>query len=169
MESDKRVKSIGVLEWTLADNDLTHWMTSLVMLTKTVPPMVSALQQQEQYLFHSIGHSDKKKRSAQWSIIIHIRFNSSPPSAAYMHQWIGSALVQIMACRLFGAKSLSKPMLDYCWLDPSNKLQWNFNRNSYICIQENPLKMSSGKWRPFCLGLNVLKCPDLLLYTWQQF
>ena len=30
-------------------------------------------------------------------------FNSSPPSAAYM-QWIGSALVQIMACRLFGAK-----------------------------------------------------------------
>ena len=30
--------------------------------------------------------------------------NSSPPSAAYMHQWMGSALVQITwtACRLFG-------------------------------------------------------------------
>ena len=28
-------------------------------------------------------------------------FNSSPPSAAYMCQWIGSALVQIMACCLF--------------------------------------------------------------------
>ena len=44
--------------------------------------------------------------------------NSSPPSAAYMRQWIGSALVQIMACRLFGTKPLSKPMLGYCLLDP---------------------------------------------------
>ena len=44
--------------------------------------------------------------------------NSSPPSAAYMCKWIGSALVQIMACRLFGAKPLSEPMLEYCWLDP---------------------------------------------------
>ena len=44
--------------------------------------------------------------------------NSSPPSATYMHQWIGSALVQIMACRLFSAKPLSKPVLGYCQLDP---------------------------------------------------
>ena len=40
-------------------------------------------------------------------------FNSSPPSAVYMHQWIRSALLQIMACWLFGAKPLSKPMLGY--------------------------------------------------------
>ena len=33
-------------------------------------------------------------------------------------QWIGSALVQIMACRLFGAKPLSKPMQGYCQLEP---------------------------------------------------
>ena len=45
-------------------------------------------------------------------------FNSSPPSAAYMCQRIGVALVQIMACRLFGVKPLSKPMLGYCQLDP---------------------------------------------------
>ena len=44
--------------------------------------------------------------------------NSSPPSAAYMRQWIGPALVQIMACRLFGDKPLSKPTLGYCQLDP---------------------------------------------------
>ena len=43
--------------------------------------------------------------------------NSSPPSAAYVYQWIGSALVQIMACRLFDAKPLSKPVLVYCQLD----------------------------------------------------
>ena len=41
-----------------------------------------------------------------------------PPSAAYIRQRIRSALVQIIACRLFGAKPLSKPMLDYCQLDP---------------------------------------------------
>ena len=43
-------------------------------------------------------------------------FNSSPPSAAYMRQWIRT-LVQIMACRLFGAKPLPEPMLVYCQLD----------------------------------------------------
>ena len=46
------------------------------------------------------------------------RINSSPPSAGYMRQWTGSALVQIMACHLFGAMPLFEPMLDYCQLDP---------------------------------------------------
>ena len=45
-------------------------------------------------------------------------FNTSPPSDTYMHLWIRSALVQIMACRLFGTKPLSKPMLGNCQLDP---------------------------------------------------
>ena len=40
--------------------------------------------------------------------------NSSPPSATYMHQWIGSAFVQIMACHLISAKPFSKPMLGCC-------------------------------------------------------
>ena len=44
--------------------------------------------------------------------------NSSPPNAAYMRQWNWSALVKIMACRLFRTKPLSKPMRDYCGLDP---------------------------------------------------
>ena len=44
--------------------------------------------------------------------------NLSPPSAAYMRQWIGSALVQIMACRLFSTNPLSKQMLVYCQVDP---------------------------------------------------
>ena len=41
-----------------------------------------------------------------------------PPCAAYMPQWIGSALVQIMACRIFGTKLLSKPLMGCCQLDP---------------------------------------------------
>ena len=43
--------------------------------------------------------------------------NSSPPSASYVHKWIGSALVQIMACHQFSAMPLSKPMLGYCQLN----------------------------------------------------
>ena len=53
-----------------------------------------------------------------------------------MCQWIGSALVQIMACHLFGAKPLSKPMLCYSQLD-SKELQWNFNQNIKLFIHEN--------------------------------
>ena len=48
---------------------------------------------------------------------IHELFNSSPLNSAYMRQWIGWALVQIMACCLFGTKPLSNPMLGYCQLD----------------------------------------------------
>ena len=61
--------------------------------------------------------------------------------------------------------------LNQCWnivnWAPRNTLQWNFNQNSCIFIQENPfLKISSGKWRPFCLGLSVLKAniPQPMVY-----
>ena len=54
---------------------------------------------------------------------------SSAPSAAYVRQWMRSALVETRACRLFGAKPLSKP----CWVIVNwtlrNKLQWNLNQN----------------------------------------
>ena len=53
-------------------------------------------------------------------------FNLSPPSAGYMRQWIGSALVQIMACRLFGAKPWSKLILVYCQLDAKEQTSVKF-------------------------------------------
>ena len=40
-------------------------------------------------------------------------FNSLRPSDAYMRQKTRPSLVQIMACRLFGAKPLSEPTLEY--------------------------------------------------------
>ena len=49
--------------------------------------------------------------------------------------------------------------LNHCWnvvnWNCRYKLQWNFNRNSCIFSQINAFKIPSGKWRPFCLGLNV--------------
>ena len=70
-----------------------------------------------------------------------------------MLQLIGSALVQIMACWLFGAKSLSKPMLGYC----QSELQEKKFSEILIKIQnfsfaKMHLKVSSAKWQPFCPG-----------------
>ena len=49
-----------------------------------------------------------------------------------MRQWIGSALVQIMACRPIGAKPLSKPMLGYVNWTHRNKFQWSFDQNTKL-------------------------------------
>ena len=64
-------------------------------------------------------------------------FNSSPPGAAYMHQWTGSALVQIMAWCLFGTKPLPEPMLTYLSFGPLGTNQWNLNQKTKLFIQEN--------------------------------
>ena len=53
-------------------------------------------------------------------------FNSSSPNAAYMLQWIRSALVHIMVCCLFRTKPLSKPMLVYFQLDTYKQTPANF-------------------------------------------
>ena len=66
--------------------------------------------------------------------------NLSPPGAAYMRQHIGSALVQIMACRL----SAASHYLNQCWRIVNwtlgNKFQWNLSRNSHTSIQENSIE-----------------------------
>ena len=80
--------------------------------------------------------------------------NSFRPSDAYMRQKPNPSLVKIMACRLFRAKPLSEPMLEYWWLDPY--LGTNFSEILIFSLKKMRLKVSSAKWRPFCLGLNVL-------------
>ena len=64
-------------------------------------------------------------------------FNSSPPSATYMCQRTGPSLVQVMACRLFGAKPLPEPKLVYCQLDPWEQVSVKFESEFYPFIQEN--------------------------------
>ena len=68
-----------------------------------------------------------------------------------------------MACQLVGTKPLSEPMLGYCYI-VIGPLRTSF---SEILIQmhtfsfkKSHFKMLSGKWWPFCLGLNVLKKPQ---------
>ena len=79
--------------------------------------------------------------------------NSSPPSAAYMRQWTGPSSVQVMACRLFGAKPLPEPMMAYCQLDSWEQSSAKFESELYDfhsrkCILTHRLP----KWRPFCPG-----------------
>ena len=79
--------------------------------------------------------------------------NSSRPSAAYMRRWAGSALGQMMACRLFGAKAITWTNAGLLLIEP---LGTNFSeiwieiRN--ISFMKMHSKMSSAKWRPFCPG-----------------
>ena len=66
--------------------------------------------------------------------------NSSPPSAARMHKWTGSALVQVMAYCRFGAKSLREPVKIYCQFDPWEQTSVKFQSKYKIFIDKNALK-----------------------------
>ena len=80
--------------------------------------------------------------------------NLSPPSAAFMRQWTGSALIKITACRLFGKPTLrSIGPLEVNWT-PRNKLQWNSNQNIFFYLRnafenvagETPAILCWGGW-----------------------
>ena len=67
-----------------------------------------------------------KLRQKRYTTLENQHNNPSSQSAAYMRQWIGSALIQIMACSLFGTKPLSKQVLGYCQLDPKEQTSVKF-------------------------------------------
>ena len=62
-----------------------------------------------------------------------------------------------MACRLVGAKPLPEPMLEILLLGPGGI---NFSEIlieiHIFSFRKMHFKISSGKWRPLCFGLNVL-------------
>ena len=62
------------------------------------------------------------------------------PSDAYMHQYNIPTLVQIMACRLFGTKPLSDPILPYCQLHPKEHISVKFSLKFKVFIKQNALE-----------------------------
>ena len=89
--------------------------------------------------------------------------NSSSPGAGYMYQWTGSALVHVMACRLFGTKPLPEPMLAYCQLDSWEQVSVKFESKFYqYSFKKMHLKLSSAKWQWFCPGRN-----ELIVVLWK--
>ena len=82
------------------DEQLRHWgCVNIKVSFEVVKPF---------FLYNVNSYTDDAKSLYQ---------NSPLPDVAYMRQWIGLALVQIVACRLFGVKPLSKPIPGYCQLD----------------------------------------------------
>ena len=57
---------------------------------------------------------------------------------------------------LFGTKPLSGPLQPCCQLDPKEHIPVKFCLK--FKLKKMHLNISSTKWRPFCLGLNVLTC-----------
>ena len=72
-----------------------------------------------------------------------------------MRQYTSPPLIQIMACRLLGAKPFSEPMLLYCQLDTRKQII-RFQIPTKV-IRDTHLEMSSAKWRPYCLDLSTLR------------
>ena len=82
---------------TLTNIDVNQWRSSLLQ-----PHYVG-----KQYAFQRMSVN------LSWVEIKTSSLNSLEQGDAYMRQWTGPSLDQIMACRLFGAKPLSETMQTY--------------------------------------------------------
>ena len=65
-----------------------------------------------------LKNSTEKAQTYHENMFANYTFNSLRPIDAYMRRQHRPSLVQIMFCRLFGAKPLSEPMLTFWQLDP---------------------------------------------------
>ena len=79
-----------------------------------------------------------------------------------MRQWIGSTLVQIMACRLFGAKPLSEPIAGLLWIgllgiNPSEKKK-NGTSHSRKCIWKYHLANDNHFYPRTVLAFGYCRC-----------
>ena len=100
---------------------------------------------------------------AKWRLRIkHVRvitcFNSSRTSDAYMRQWNIPLLLQIMACRLARAKPLIiETNAGILLIGPSDtNFTEIFIRIYLFSFKKMHLQVSSRKWRPSLLGLNMI-------------
>ena len=102
-------------------------------------------------------------------------FNSSPPIAAYMRRRTCPALVRVMACRLFGAKPLSEPMLTYCQLDSCEQISVKFESELYHFHSRKWIwNCRLPKWPPFCPMGELIRfwycvVSHIMHYRWHKY
>ena len=105
--------------------------------------------------------SHNRRYQLDWCI------NSSHPSAIYMRQWIGSALVQIMVCWLFHTKPSSKQMLGQ--LDheeqKSSAILIKIHFHSRKCIWKYRLRNGDHFVRGRCVKAFIISFIVLLFVT----
>ena len=93
---------------------------------------------------------------------IPISLNSSSSSAEHMRRWTGSTLVHVMAWH----QAITRTNAD---LLPIRPIGTNFSEiridMQNFSFTKMHLKMSSGKWQPFCPGGDGFR---LLCYQWSN-
>ena len=92
---------------------ISCWVISLALGQSCDCPNASKVTMADMAEWNTTGSKWFNSLWPEWHIYASVNFPS---------------LVQIMAYRLVGAKPLSKPMLEYCYLTIRNKLQWNLNQ-----------------------------------------
>ena len=96
-------------------------------------------------------------------------FNPLRPGDAYMHQLTSLSLIQMMACHLFGAKSLSEPMLA-CQLDSKEHIsmevhlrnqKFSVNKTKQNAFENSTCKMVVILCWPHCVKLHLPGASEL--------
>ena len=89
-----------------------------------------------------------------------------------MRQWTGSSLVQVMACRLFGAKPLPEPILAHCELNSWEHISVKFDSECYhFHSRWRNWKCRLPQWRPSCPGgrwVKACSCVALPYFIWVE-
>ena len=80
--------------------------------------------------------------------------NSSPHEAAYMRQWTEPSLVQVMSCRLSGAK----PWYNQCWLI----VNWNKKEQIGTNFIETWIRILSFSFKKMHLKMSSAKMAAIL-------
>ena len=88
------------------------------------------------------------------------KFNSSRPSDAYIRVSTRSSLFQIMWCPLFGAKTLTEPMMTFCQLDPTEQTLMTIKR--LVCVKEHYNDVIMSAVSSQITGVSIV-CPTVCL------
>ena len=130
----------------------------------------SIIKQNNKWYSQILNHN-KQMRIVSF-VLQHYRFkqNQVRPVDAYMCQWTGSSLDQIMAWGLSSAKPLSEPMQTNCQLDPKEHKSMQFYSKFKIFIKENSFENVVCKMALLqsCLGtwIPIFNCWGVVLEVW---
>ena len=130
---------------------MSHTVLSCLMFLPCGWCQFAALTSKISYIVVVVFYLNHKNiRRRRIRVNSHGNNNSSPPGAAYMRQWNGSTLVQIMA----GRHSAPSHYLNQCWVI----VNWTGRKkfSDMLLKMQNcsltKMVFFSAKWRPFCRG-----------------
>ena len=142
------------LETTLLCNDVSVWLGASLELALT--------DMNRLYTEYSWQWSLKYNHTCIKSLLIPHEWNlfsyniQLNEAESRMCVSVEQSNIQIMSCRLFSAKPLSEPTLDFVIWTTGDNFQWHLNKIHRFSYKKIDLKTSSARWWPFFLGLGAL-------------